>query len=119
MVMEWDYVGAVVITGFVIVFVGLILLIWIVQIMGKIFSSIKTDKISTGDEPVSQVISPAVQNTETEDEEVIAVIAAAVAAMSSETGMSMRIKSIRPVSMASRRKNSWAAAAAAENTNPF
>ena len=46
MQMDWSYVGAVVITGLVIVFVALILLIAAVWIMGKIFGAIKPKNVS-------------------------------------------------------------------------
>lgn len=40
MQMEWSYVGAVVISGLAIVFAALIILIFLVWIMGKIFDKL-------------------------------------------------------------------------------
>ena len=44
MQMDWSYVFAVVISGLVLVFVALILLILAVSVMGKIFTSVKDKK---------------------------------------------------------------------------
>lgn len=131
MVMDWSYVGAVVITGLVIVFVGLILLIAAVMIIGKIFCllGLSPKKSAENDEksvpvpaeipveapPVAEVIVPAA--AEDDESEIIAVIAAAVAAMSAECGTPLKIKSIKPVSKV--RTNAWARAAAFENTRYF
>lgn len=131
MEMEWSYVGAVVISGLVIVFTALILLIVAVWIMGQIFTVIKARKAKTAEvqkspaaapvkiPPVSvSAPAPAVQASASDDDEVIAVIAAAVAAMAAESGKSLRIKSVRPVK-GKARSNAWAGAAAAESTRAF
>ena len=44
MQMEWSYVGAVVISGLAIVFAALIILIFLVWIMGKIFDKLNAKK---------------------------------------------------------------------------
>ena len=44
MQMEWSYVGAVVISGLAIVFAALIILIFLVWIMGKIFDKLSAKK---------------------------------------------------------------------------
>ena len=133
MEMEWSYVGAVVISGLVIVFTALLLLILAVWLMGEIFAVIKGEKkkkikpedreapapvvrVPVVTEPAVQAI-PAVTDTESEDE-IAAVIAAAVAAMSAESGKAMKIKSIRPA-RGRVRTNAWAGAAASEATRTF
>ena len=125
MQMEWSYVGAVVISGLVIVFVALILLIMAVWLMGKIFTAIKSGKSGGVDKPVQAAPVPQPKNdsvsvsADTEDEsEIIAVIAAAVAAMSAECGKPLRIHSIKRTGSASK-ANSWARAARSENTRAF
>lgn len=135
MVMEWSYVGAVVVSGLVIVFVALILLILAVWLMGKIFTAIKngndkkaeTQKASGNAAPAvkpapvsapAPMSSPAAQTAVSEEDEVIAVIAAAVAAMAEESGKPLKIKSVRPAK-GKARSNAWAGAAAAESTRAF
>ena len=44
MQMEWSYVGAVVISGLAIVFAALIILVFLVWIMGKIFDKLNAKK---------------------------------------------------------------------------
>lgn len=124
--MDWSYVGAVVISGLVIVFVALILLIAAVWIMGKIFTALKSGKSGKGGKtaeaaaPAPQLkkeATPVSQDIE-DDSEIIAVIAAAVAAMSEEMGQPLRIRSIKRAGGASV-GNSWARAARSENTRAF
>lgn len=125
MQMDWSYVGAVVISGLVIVFVALILLIIAVWIMGKIFTALKSGKSGKGGKTVDAAPAPQLkkeaapvsQDTE-DDSEIIAVIAAAVAAMSEEMGKPLRIRSIKRAGGVSA-GNSWARAARSENTRAF
>ncbi|MGN0643250.1 MAG: OadG family protein [Huintestinicola sp.] len=125
MQMEWDYVGAVVISGLVIVFSALVLLILMVTIMGKIFTSLKNKSKPEIAPPKAQSApaAPAPKAETAVDEngisdEIVAVIAAAVAAMSAEDGKTYAVKSIRK-SVEKRGRSSWAAAAAAESTRSF
>ena len=127
MQMEWSYVGAVVISGLAIVFAALIILIFLVWIMGKIFDKLNAKK-SGGNakkSPAAESSKPAPANitaapaADADDEsEVLAVIAAAVAAMSEEYGTPLRIHSIKR-SAVSKRSNAWARAAAGESTRAF
>lgn len=123
MKMPWDYAGTVVISGLVIVFVALILLIIAVTILGRIFTAIQ-EKKKPAPVPEKKIEAPApaapvVERTvvpEEDDGEVIAVIAAAIAAISAETGEGLRIKSIRPTERRQgRRMNAWGSAAARES----
>ena len=125
MQMEWSYVGAVVISGLAIVFAALIILIFLVWIMGKIFDKLNAKKSggnakkapaaeSSKPAPVNITAAPAADD----ESEVIAVIAAAVAAMSEEYGTPLRIHSIKR-SAVSKRSNAWAIAAAGESTRAF
>lgn len=129
MQMEWSYVGAVVISGLVIVFVALILLIIAVSIMGKIFDSIKASKAAKAKTievtetkketvPAPAPVQAAAPETG-EDEEIVAVIAAAVAAIAEESGTPLKIKSIRRAAQGGSRSNAWARAAANESTRAF
>lgn len=125
MQMEWSYVGAVVISGLAIVFAALIILIFLVWIMGKIFDKLNAKKSggnakkapaaeSSKPAPVNITAAPAADD----ESEVLAVIAAAVAAMSEEYGTPLRIHSIKR-SAVSKRSNAWARAAAGESTCAF
>lgn len=126
MQMDWSYVGAVVISGLVIVFVALILLIIAVWVMGKIFTAISSGKSGSGGKKAEAAPAPQlkkepvpIMNTaEEDDSEVIAVIAAAVAAMSEELGQPLKIRSIRR-SGGSSRSSAWARAAQSESTRAF
>ena len=129
MQMDWSYVGAVVISGLVIVFVALILLIIAVWVMGKIFTSLKNGKDEGGEKAVEKktpvvteapaVPAPAPVVMEEDDSEIIAVIAAAVAAMSEECGQPLRISSIKRSAPVRTRSNAWARAAQSESTRAF
>ncbi|MCI7766447.1 MAG: OadG family protein [Oscillospiraceae bacterium] len=124
MQMDWSYVGAVVISGLVIVFVALILLIAAVWIMGKIFTAISSKNSGdgtkkTGAAPqLKKEPAPVLNVIEEDDSEVIAVIAAAVAAMSEELGQPLKIRSIRRAGGPSR-SSAWARAAQSESTRAF
>ncbi len=123
MQMEWGYIGTVVVSGLLIVFVALWLLIIAVSVMGKIMEAadakkkkaaapadVKREMPSPAAEPVTRDI-PAPSYTD--DTEVVAVIAAAVAAISEETGRKLRITGIRPAAVQGR--SAWGAAAMADS----
>lgn len=125
MQMDWSYVGAVVISGLAIVFAALIILIFLVWIMGKIFDKLNAKKSdgNTKKAPAPENSKPAPANISAapaadDESEVIAVIAAAVAAMSEESGVPLRIHSIKR-SAGTKRSNAWARAAAGESTRAF
>lgn len=121
-------ISSVVITGVVVVFIGLILLIFFVFLYGRIFEAINNKKSEKSKKILENKVSAASNqnnNNQSEpipiiengiDEEVIAVITAAIMAMSAKSGKKLALKSvkhakpIRPV---------WANAGIAENTRPF
>lgn len=127
MQMEMSYVIAVVITGLVVVFLGLVLLIAFISIIGSIFKSIDNKKKAQAEEkkpvqkaaPVVRVITPAEPAEDSDDDEVIAVIAAAVAMMSAAEGKNYRIRSVKAASSRGHAGNAWASAAMREATRPF
>lgn len=128
MQMEWPYVFAVVITGLVVVFAALILLIIFISALGKLFEASANKKKSKElaeikPEPVKAVSQPSAPQPEeiaeeTDDDEIIAVISAAVAMMAASENKTYRIKSVKAVKNGSSR-NAWAMAGIRENTNPF
>lgn len=130
MVIPWTKVWAVVITGLVVVFLALVLLIVFVQIFGKIFSGIankekkgsKPDVIPVPQVTVSENVTRSVPEPEIsgDDDEVIAVISAAVAMMAARDGKKYAVRSINRTENRRRSAGSvWGAAGQRENTLPF
>ena len=117
-------IATVVITGMVVVFIGLILLVLLVMLYGKIFDAVNRTKeekknaeaVKVETKPAENVpvVPPAIE--EGIEEEVVAVIAAAVEAMSAQSGKKLKLKSVKTVKP---QRNPWAAAGIAENTRPF
>lgn len=123
--MNLSYVFAVVITGLVVVFLGLVLLIAFISLIGWLFKTMDKNKkaAKAADTPVPKAAPAAVSSAHTvqsaDDDEVIAVISAAVAMMSAADGTSYRIKSVKAASNGVPARNAWASAGLRESTNPF
>lgn len=126
MQMDMSYVVAVVITGLVVVFLGLVLLIAFITAIGTIFKKIDEKKASantaqaaekSAEAPKAAVQPAAVSSSD--DDEVIAVISAAVAMMSAADGTSYRIKSVKAAAPNGSSRSAWAMAGLRETTNPF
>lgn len=127
-----ETVAAVVITGLAVVFIGLILLIALVWLYGKIFQAIN-DKAakkaaaaaaakSEAKAEKAPAPAPASVIEDGIEEEVAAVIAAAIAAYGAQTGKKLAVRSIRSADGGSgsrRVRNAWGAAALSEATRPF
>lgn len=127
-----ETVAAVVITGLAVVFIGLILLIALVWLYGKIFQVIN-DKAakkaaaaaaakSEAKAEKAPAPAPAPVIEDGIEEEVAAVIAAAIAAYGAQTGKKLAVRSIRSADGGSgsrRVRNAWRAAALSEATRPF
>lgn len=114
----WGYVITSVFTGLFIVFLALALLIGFVSLLGIIFSAKKKPTNNNNAGNNSKTVTSS-NNSAVEDgisDEVVAVIAAAIAAMSAD-GKSYAIRSIK------KSKNGvrpvWATAGLQENTRPF
>ncbi len=116
---DWGFTMAVVLTGLVVVFAALVLLVFVIWLFGKIMTAIgvsgsKAEKKKNAKPavPVVEVASDGLTD------EVVAAIMAAVSAVLAEEGDEKPyvIKSIKRV-----RKNrfAWGKAAAVENTRPF
>ncbi|MGN0675728.1 MAG: OadG family transporter subunit [Oscillospiraceae bacterium] len=125
MQMEMSYVFAVVITGLVVVFLGLVLLIAFISIIGKIFTAVdakKRNKSAAAPAPKA-VQAPAAAAAPaapaaSDDDEIIAVISAAVAMMGAADGKSYRVKSVKAAPGAASR-SAWAMAGLRDTTSPF
>lgn len=126
MQMDMSYVVAVVITGLVVVFLGLVLLIAFITAIGAIFKKIDEKKAAAkaaeaAEKPAEApkaAVQPAAASS-SDDDEVIAVISAAVAMMSAADGTSYRIKSVKAASANGSSRSAWAMAGLRETTNPF
>ena len=128
-------VASVVITGIVVVFIGLVLLILLVSIYGKIFDVIngraarkaEEAKIAAERDKTNVAAAKAVAKPEpikaaapvVEDgieEETVAVIMAAISAMSSAEGKKLVLKSVKT---AKPQRPAWSTAGIIDNTRPF
>lgn len=130
----WEQSGVIIIAGLLIVFIGLILLILVIWVMGLVVGALNRPKSgppsstgtsgsssSAGASRPSSGGSSAVKRAETlapgaVSGEIVAVITAAIAAMSGGSGFS--IKSISRVTRPAGR-SAWASAGVLENTRPF
>lgn len=122
---NWGLIGSTVVTGIVIVFLILAILIFFLWAMGKIFQSI--DKSAKKKNEQKAVIEPApvaqpetaevYEEYEEDDDEIIAVISAAIAAYGEAEGKQYRISSVRKREKSQR--TGWSAAGIAENMRGF
>jgi len=123
MQMEPSEVIAITITGLVVVFLGLVILIAFISIVGKIFSAIdKSKKNKTAEPPSKDAGITSVDNSfsaVSDDTEVVAAIAAAVAMMGIADNTTYKIKSIKAANNARPSRNAWAMAGLNESTSPF
>lgn len=121
MQMEGSYVFIVVVTGLVVVFLGLVLLILFVWLMGKIFGQMnksKADKKKAA-APVSEKTEVSAAAPAVEDgisDEVVAVITAAVAAV---MGTGCTVRSVKKAAAKTSRRTAWGAQGISESTRAF
>ncbi len=115
------YAANVTVSGLVIVFAMLILLVVIIALFGKLMSAKNsTDKKQAAEKTtatVSAVQEQSVSVPQQYDDELIAVIAAAVDSVYSGSGKKAVIKSVTPCSNNAR--SAWAAAGLNNNVKAF
>lgn len=126
MQMDGTYVGSVVLSGVSIVFLALVLLILFVWLMDKVFKAINgankkaalapKEELKAAPAPALKA-APAPVIEDGISDEVVAVIAAAVAAMGAESGKTFQLAGIKRSSGS--RRGAWGNAGAAENTRTF
>lgn len=110
------------ITGMLIVFAALILLIFIIWVFGKFVSGMgKKEKKAENPAPAkavsaAPVVLPAVKTQSNDD--IIAVIAAAVAVYGESEGKKYAVRSVRRTANVGGR-SAWASAGIAENVRSF
>lgn len=118
---DFTLAGAVIFTGLVVVFTALIGLSLVVWLIGKLFAAIANKPKTPTAQPVPPTARPAaLQNIApvVEDgigDEIIAVIAAAVAAMGDSAGGF----ALRSVTRVRESRSAWAQAGVLQNTQPF
>lgn len=123
--LDGQYMGTVVLTGFFVVFVALVLLIFLVWLMDKVFSAIggnsskKDDGAKAADKSNSGSSKGSAMKVEKGiSGEIVAAITAAIASLGNETGRKLRICGINKHDSSSSR-GAWGNAAAVENTRSF
>lgn len=125
--MTSSYVAAVVITGLVVVFSALLILVGLLYLMGAIFhrkkkpvEAVKPASIAKPSPATNATIIKASDAAVAEQnglsEEIVAAISAAIAMISESSGKKLLIKSI---SRSGNSRNSWSQAGKLDNTRPF
>ncbi len=118
---DYDIMTNVTLAGFVIVFAMLVLLVVIISIFGSVMSGVtKKSKKEKAPKPVKEKAKPVVATAPVapkvnDDDEIIAVISAAVYSMYEGTGVKPVIKAIRPSSNV----NPWKYAGVRQNMRSF
>lgn len=115
-------IASVVITGFVIIFVMLLFLVLLFGSFGKIMSAITNthkDKKPSAPKKTESTAKPIAKSAHvsTDDDELIAVISAAVYAMYEGSGKQPIIRSVRPA--VRNGKSAWAMAGVYNNIKSF
>ncbi len=123
---DWGFSLAVVITGLVVVFAVLVILVLLCSIMGSVFKSMNSKKDSKPEAPkpekkaeISRTAAPMKAAAPVVEAgipgEVVAAISAAVSCMMG----SNQAFAVRKISRAKGGRPAWNAAGIAENTHPF
>ncbi len=133
--MSFAQMFAVMLTGMVVVFFGIIILIIFITLLGKAIPSIekaltqkanKNTNTTAPAKPVASTPKPAVAKVEPvqatttdDDDELIAVISSAVAMMSLADGKNYRVKSVKAIKGNTSGRPAWSMAGIRENTRQF
>lgn len=122
----WSSVGIITLTGILVVFLILAILIALFWGMGMFFKSkdkrkakkAEAAKAAAAKEPV---VAPApveeIEEDDSDDDEIIAVISAAIAAYSEADGKQYAIRSIKRKD--NKTRSAWSLAGIGDNTRPF
>lgn len=124
----WSTVGILTITGILVVFFILAILIFIFWLMGTFFKQVDKKKKAKADaakaaaaEKAAQAPAPApveaVVDDAGDDEEIMAVISAAIAAYSEQDGKNYTIRDVKRRD--GRARSAWSLAGIGDNTRPF
>ena len=124
----WSSVGIITVTGILMVFFILALLILFFSLLGKLFETIDKKKTAKAQaakasaaaavvKTETPVVEASPEEEYTDDDEIIAVISAAIAAYSAQDGKSYEIRSIKRKD--NRSRSAWSLAGIGDNTRPF
>ena len=121
----WGSVGIITLTGILVVFFILAILIFLFWQMGTVFQNIdkskkaKAEAARKAEAPAPQAAAPVEEAVKDEDseEEIMAVISAAIAAYAEEEGTSYTIRDVKRRDK--RTRSAWSLAGIGENTRPF
>lgn len=124
--MTSSYVAAVVVTGLVVVFSCLIILVLFLYLMGAVFNKSKksntdgglgsgTKNVSAAKVELTKMSVAAIEPVGI-NEEIVAAISAAIAMIGASSGKKLLVKSI---SKSGAKRNPWAQAGKIDNTRPF
>lgn len=130
--MSGSFIAAMTITGIAVVFAGLLILVLYLTLSGKIFQSLgigkekpKKEASAPAPKPAPKPAAPAVKKVSApvvpaeDEDEIAAVIAAVIAAMSAEDGKTYAVRSVKPVRRAGNGRSAWAQAGLSDLTAPF
>ena len=127
-------ITGVTIAGLGIVFAGLVILVLVIMGFGKIFDSVNqkksakeaaaaaksAPKASAAPKPAAPAVQAAVPSSAEDDDEVIAVISAVIAAMSAADGTTYKVRSVKPAASNSLGgRTAWAMDGRRGNVMPF
>lgn len=124
----WSTVGIITITGILVVFFILAILIFIFWAMGQFFKSkdkrsaakaeaAKAAAATKEPAPAPAPVEEIEEADDSDDDEIIAVISAAIAAYSEADGKQYAIRSIKRKD--SKTRSAWSLAGIGDNTRPF
>ena len=115
--MEWGFIISVMLTGLIVVFVALVILIVIISIFGAVSSRALKEKNNDAKEEEANV-PITIKASEDADSEIVAVISAAVTALRESEGSMVPFK-IKSVKQSGNNRPVWSAAGLYDNTKPF
>lgn len=124
----WGSVGIITVTGILVVFFILAILIFLFWLMGTVFQNIDKSKKAKAEAakaaaakaapaPAPVAVEEVAEEDEDNDDEIMAVISAAIAAYAEEEGTSYTIRDVKRRDK--RARSAWSLAGIGENTRPF
>ena len=124
----WGSVGIITVTGILVVFFILAILIFLFWLMGTVFQNVDKSKKAKAEAakaaaakaapaPASAAVEEVAEEDEDNDDEIMAVISAAIAAYAEEEGTSYTIRDVKRRDK--RARSAWSLAGIGENTRPF
>ena len=120
----WGSVGIITLTGILVVFFILAILIFLFWALGKTYQTIDKNRAAKA-EAAKKAAAPApapapveeIVEEDDNDDEIMAVISAAIAAYAEEEGTSYTIRDVKKRDQ--RARSAWSLAGIGENTRPF